>query len=106
MVVEEDKSGLAAAVVLNEDSDCCDNKNVEKILHEYLGKKLPEYMVPGKILVMEQLPLSVNGKVDRKALRKNSWRLSGTDLGRKEKGSTAGRIRSEDCRYMGKSFRN
>lgn len=70
MVVEEDKSGLAAAVVLNEDSDCCDNKNVEKILHEYLGKKLPEYMVPGKILVMEQLPLSVNGKVDRKALRK------------------------------------
>lgn len=70
VVVEEDKSGLAAAVVLNEDSDCCDNKNVEKILHEYLGKKLPEYMVPGKILVMEQLPLSVNGKVDRKALRK------------------------------------
>mgnify|MGYP000612153058 FL=1 len=38
VVVEEDKSGLAAAVVLNEDSDCCDNKNVEKILHEYLGK--------------------------------------------------------------------
>lgn len=69
VVVEEDKSGLAAAVVLNEDSDCCDNKSVEKILHEYLGKKLPEYMVPGKILVMEQLPLSVNGKVDRKALR-------------------------------------
>ena len=69
VVVEEDKSGLAAAVILNDSSECCDNKTVEKILHEYLSKKLPEYLIPGKILVMEQLPLSANGKVDRKSLR-------------------------------------
>lgn len=70
VVVEEDKSGLAAAVVLNEDSDCCDNKNVEKILHEYLGKKLPEYMVPGKILVMEQLPLCIIEEIKEKLIDK------------------------------------
>lgn len=69
VVVEENKSGLAAAVVMDENSNCYDNETVEKVLHEYLEKKLPEYMVPGKILVMDQLPLSANGKVDRKVLK-------------------------------------
>jgi thioesterase domain-containing protein len=37
-------------------------------LRRQLAKKLPEYMVPGAIIVLEQLPLNANGKVDRKAL--------------------------------------
>jgi non-ribosomal peptide synthase protein (TIGR01720 family) len=37
-------------------------------LREFIGAKLPDYMVPPDILVLEELPLSVNGKVDRKAL--------------------------------------
>lgn len=55
--------------------------------------------------MMEQLPLSVNGKVDRKALRKFLEAIRDRSR-KKRKGSTAGRIRSEDCCYMGKSFRN
>jgi amino acid adenylation domain-containing protein len=37
-------------------------------LRARLGTALPDYMVPGAIVVMDRLPLSANGKVDRKAL--------------------------------------
>jgi amino acid adenylation domain-containing protein len=34
----------------------------------YLHGKLPEYMIPSVLVQVEQLPLTANGKVDRKAL--------------------------------------
>ncbi|HYC29783.1 MAG TPA: amino acid adenylation domain-containing protein, partial [Chitinophagaceae bacterium] len=34
----------------------------------YLEQKLPDYMVPGILIQMESLPLTANGKTDRKAL--------------------------------------
>ncbi|MDQ6610395.1 MAG: condensation domain-containing protein, partial [Bacteroidota bacterium] len=37
-------------------------------IHNYLKEKLPEYMVPSVIVELESLPLTANGKVDRKAL--------------------------------------
>ncbi|MEL8050442.1 amino acid adenylation domain-containing protein [Vreelandella neptunia] len=38
------------------------------LLRERLGQKLPDYMVPGVVVMLEELPLNANGKVDRKAL--------------------------------------
>lgn len=38
-------------------------------LQTELRRKLPEYMIPSNIRLMENLPLNTNGKIDRKALQ-------------------------------------
>jgi len=37
-------------------------------LRNFLNKKLPNYMVPQVYMLMDTFPLSINGKIDRKAL--------------------------------------
>ncbi|MCD0465152.1 non-ribosomal peptide synthetase [Flavobacterium sp. ENC] len=49
-------------------------------IRRYLQNRLPEYMVPSFLVVLEDLPVTTNGKVDRKALRG----ISEADIIRKE----------------------
>ncbi len=66
-MVYEDTSGLQdlmSFIVLN---------NIETInqkqLKEYLNESLPKYMIPAFFNVIEEIPLSSNGKADRKKLK-------------------------------------
>ncbi|MCL4875579.1 MAG: amino acid adenylation domain-containing protein [Anaerolineae bacterium] len=65
VIVREDTPGnprLVAYVVPR--GDVSDTN----IWRSHLKEKLPEYMVPAAFMVMDALPLSANGKIDRKAL--------------------------------------
>ncbi|MDR0268640.1 non-ribosomal peptide synthetase [Paenibacillus sp.] len=59
--VEESNKFLCAYVV-------ADVELTFQSLKGFLAQQLPDYMIPSVFIFMEQLPLNVNGKVDRKAL--------------------------------------
>jgi acyl carrier protein len=68
VVAREDQSGdkqLVAYVVPNEKSVITNHE-----LKTFLRKKLPDYMVPSVFVVLDSLPLTPSGKVNRKALPK------------------------------------
>ena len=55
---------LVAYIVLHQD---CTPRISE--LRQYLKAKLPEYMIPNGFVMLESLPLTPSGKVDRRALK-------------------------------------
>ncbi len=76
--------GVQQAVVIDHEDRPGDKKLVaylaghprddESTLRRWLRDRLPEYMVPSRLIYLEQLPQTPNGKIDRKAL----LTLSGT----------------------------
>ena len=66
VIVREDSPGdrrLVAYVVSSPDQVCAASE-----LRSFLKEKLPEYMVPSVFVVLDDFPLTPNGKLDRKAL--------------------------------------
>jgi amino acid adenylation domain-containing protein len=64
--VNEDADGekqLVAYVAVNPEAGAEDDE-----LREYLAEKMPDYMMPSAFVVMDELPLTTNGKVDRSRL--------------------------------------
>ncbi|KDM90689.1 phosphopantetheine-binding protein, partial [Photobacterium galatheae] len=70
VVVDLDREGskVLAAYVVPGDGDV-DTES----LRQSLSAQLPEYMVPGSITLIDQVPLTINGKLDRRALPAPVW---------------------------------
>ncbi len=68
VMMREDKPGAKQLVGYVAVSGGRDDVGIKQLLKEYLRAKLPEYMVPVAFVVLDQLPLMPNGKVNRKAL--------------------------------------
>jgi amino acid adenylation domain-containing protein len=60
---KENNPCLVAYVTLSTPID-----EISKILRTWLKARLPEYMLPASFTVLDKLPLTQNGKIDRKAL--------------------------------------
>ena len=65
---EEERSGREYRRYGNAPARMVGDVELGRELQEYLRERVPEYMVPAVVMVMEKFPLTVNGKVDRKGL--------------------------------------
>lgn len=75
---EEDGEYALCAYVVMQNAEAADTEpdgdapldRLTAQLREYLGDKLPSYMVPAFMVVLDSIPLTPTGKIDRRALPK------------------------------------
>ncbi|WP_460655941.1 non-ribosomal peptide synthase/polyketide synthase [Kribbella endophytica] len=67
VVVDENRPQLIAYVVAADGLEPGEGLDVER-LRVGLAGRLPEYMVPSVVVVIDAIPVTANGKLDRKAL--------------------------------------
>jgi amino acid adenylation domain-containing protein len=76
VIAREDTPGnprLAAYVIVNEPKSDSDLRSQFDTWQHGLLAVLPEYMVPDDFVIMEIIPITPNGKIDRKALPKPDY---------------------------------
>ncbi|WP_220504665.1 amino acid adenylation domain-containing protein [Microbispora sp. H13382] len=72
--------------------DAVHTKGPAELIKQDIAGFLPDYMVPGRVLILDRLPLSANGKVDVNALE----RTVELDFGTAERVVVAPRTRTEE----------
>ncbi|WP_377026010.1 non-ribosomal peptide synthetase [Mucilaginibacter angelicae] len=78
VIAREDTPGmprLVAYVIVNEQKEGADLKTQFDAWQKGLLATLPEYMVPDDFVVMDMIPITPNGKIDRKALPKPDYSI-------------------------------
>ncbi|HEY2915109.1 MAG TPA: amino acid adenylation domain-containing protein, partial [Candidatus Angelobacter sp.] len=86
VVAREDKSGekrLVAYVVVKAEAD---KQGLNSRLREHAKSKLPEFMAPSAYALLESLPLSEHGKLDRKRLPEVNWEVGEESREKKQVG--------------------
>jgi amino acid adenylation domain-containing protein len=71
VVVKQELSGgneVLVAYITKTTGEEQNNESLSADIKEYLSGTLPEYMVPGRIILMESIPLKPNGKIDYEML--------------------------------------
>lgn len=66
VIAREDRLGNKSLVAYVVPHSATENLTVP--LQQFLKNKLPNYMIPAACVVLDELPLNANGKIDRKAL--------------------------------------
>ncbi|HEU5374785.1 MAG TPA: amino acid adenylation domain-containing protein, partial [Ktedonobacteraceae bacterium] len=61
---EPEKAQLIAYIVERQHAEGGEERLEASHLQRYLREQLPEYMIPGQFIFLEEIPLTVNGKVD------------------------------------------
>ncbi|MCC3772469.1 non-ribosomal peptide synthetase, partial [Streptomyces sp. UNOC14_S4] len=61
-------AGVPLASLVNAPAAARDTGALVSSVRSYLRERLPEYLVPGATVVLDTLPLTANGKVDRRRL--------------------------------------
>lgn len=81
ILAREDSEGerYLVAYIVPDCSQRQETTELTALLRTYLKERLPEYMVPAFYVMLEQMPLTVNGKVDWKALPVPQKSQSGDD---------------------------
>ncbi|WP_245651966.1 condensation domain-containing protein, partial [Streptosporangium amethystogenes] len=70
MIAREDVPGdvRLVAYIVADDPEGARESGLADTVRQFAAQRLPDHMVPSAVVVLEALPLSANGKLDRKAL--------------------------------------
>ncbi|NOK80121.1 MAG: hypothetical protein GFH27_549281n458, partial [Chloroflexi bacterium AL-W] len=47
-----------------------------EMVRDYLAERIPEYMIPQRLVALEKLPLTANGKIDRRSLQEQAKQVT------------------------------